>query len=90
LPASAPASAPPPGLDLTVTRDAIRAAAAAQPSVAQMAQLQTHVGPATSDERLSQGVAAAVKPDCGTAAAGAGLFALPVLIYAEAAGKCNN
>jgi hypothetical protein len=90
LPASAPASAPPLALDPGVTREAIRAAAARGPGLAQRGQAQTHVGPSTTGERLSQGVAAAVKPDCGTAAAGFGLLALPMLAYEEAAGKCRN
>ncbi|MGN6525239.1 MAG: hypothetical protein ACTHL8_02515 [Burkholderiaceae bacterium] len=90
LPASAPASAPRLALDTQAMRDAIRGAAVAAPTLAQRAQAQTHVGPATSGERLAQGVAAAVKPDCGSAASGFGLLALPVLAYEEAAGKCNN
>jgi hypothetical protein len=77
-------------LDPRAMRDAIRTAAAAAPTLAQAGQARTHVGPATAGERLTEGVAAAAKPGCGTAASGFGLLALPVLVYEEAAGKCSN
>ena len=43
-----------------------------------------------ASERLSQGVASAARPDCLKLSSAAGLLALPVLAYAEAAGKCGN
>lgn len=41
-------------------------------------------------ERMKQGVASASRPDCLKMSSAAGLLALPLLAYAEAAGKCGN
>ncbi len=86
-----PASAPMPGpdfLDSAATRRAILDAARGQ-TLATLGNAITSTGQ-TSSERLAKGVEAAHKADCMKEAGGMGLLALPVLLAAEAMGKCAH
>lgn len=88
--AAPPASAP---LDLrfldgAATRQAIRDAARGQ-TLASMGNAITSTEQ-TSSERLAKGVEAAHKADCMKDLGGLGLLAAPVILAAEAMGKCAH
>ncbi|MCK9684469.1 hypothetical protein [Scleromatobacter humisilvae] len=86
-----PASAPQPDLrflDGAATRQAIRDAAHGQ-TLASLGNAITSTGQ-TSSERLAKDVEAAHKADCMKDAGGMGLLALPVILAAEAMGKCAH
>jgi len=89
--ASAPASAAAPDLrflDGAATRAAIRDAARGQ-TLAGRANAITGTE-RSAGERLAAGVEAAHKADCMKAAGGMGLLAAPVILVAEAMGKCAH
>ena len=89
--AAPPASAPQPDLgflDGAATRQAIRAAARGQ-TLASQGNAITSTEP-TSTERLARSVEAAHKADCMKDLSGMGLLAAPVILAAEAMGKCAH
>ena len=88
--AAPPASAPPDlrFLDGAATRQAIRDAARGQ-TLASMGNAITSTEQ-TSSERLAKGVEAAHKADCMKDLGGLGLLAAPVILAAEAMGKCAH
>ena len=90
--AAAPsASAPQPDLrflDGAATRQAIRDAARGQ-TLASQGNAITSTGQ-TSSERLAKNVEAAHKADCMKDLSGMGLLAAPVILAAEAMGKCAH
>jgi len=89
--AGPPASAPQPDLgflDGAATRQAIRAAARGQTLASQGNAITSTEQ--TSSERLAHGVEAAHKADCMKDLSGMGLLAAPVILAAEAMGKCAH
>lgn len=89
--AAPPASAPQPDLrflDDAATRQAIRSAARGQTLASQGNAITS--SELTSGERLAKGVEAAHKADCMKDGGGMGLLAAPVLLIAEAMGKCAH
>ncbi len=97
LPAPAVAAAAPPAsvpqsdlrfLDDAATRQAIRSAARGQTLASQGNAITS--SELTSGERLAKGVEAAHKADCMKDGGGMGLLAAPVLLIAEAMGKCAH
>jgi hypothetical protein len=89
--AAAPASAPQTDLrflDDAATRQAIRAAARGQTLASRGNAITSTVQ--TSSERLATSVEAAHKADCMKDGGGMGLLAAPVLLVAEAMGKCAH
>ena len=89
--AAPPASAPPSDLrflDNAATRQAIRVAARDQ-TLASQGNAITSTDQ-TPGERLANNVGAAHKADCMKDAGGMGLLAVPVLLVAEAMGKCAH
>lgn len=88
---AAPASSAPPDLrflDDAATRQAIRSAARGR-TLASLGNAITSSEP-TSSERLARNLEAAHKADCMKDLAGLGLLAAPVLLAAEAMGKCAH
>ncbi len=89
--AAPPASAPQPDLrflDGAATHEAIRAAARSH-TLASLGNAITSTE-LTSGERLAKGVEAAHKADCMKDLSGMGLLAAPVILAAEAMGKCAH
>ena len=88
---ASPASAPGPDLrflDAAATRQAIRDAARGQ-TLASRGNAITSTAQ-TSGERLAREVAAAHKADCMKDFSGAVLLAAPLILLAEATGKCAH
>ena len=89
--AAPPASAPQPDLrflDDAATRRAIRSAARGQTLASQGNAITSTEQ--TAGERLAKSVEAAHKADCMKDGGGMGLLAAPVLLIAEAMGKCAH
>ena len=89
--AAPPASAPQPDLrflDGAATHEAIRAAARSQ-TLASLGNAITSTEQ-TASERLAKNVEAAHKADCMKDLSGMGLLAAPVILAAEAMGKCAH